>query len=65
MYVINFIFPGVDASLDVHVRLAVVTVAAAADLDDLHVGPLQRLPDDLLPGHVLVVGFLQWVKSHH
>ena len=64
-YVISCILPGVDAPLDVHVRLAVVAVAAAADLDDLHVGPLQRLPDDLLPGHVLVVGFLQSVKSHH
>ena len=55
-----------DAPLDVHVRLAVVAVAAAADLDDLHVGSLQRLTDDRLPGHVLVVGFLQSesVKSH-
>ena len=47
-----------NASLDVHVGLAVVAVAAAADLDDDHVGALKRLSDGLQAGHVLVSGFL-------
>ena len=50
--------PGVNASLDVHVGLAIVAVAAAADLDDDHVGALERLSDGLQAGHVLVSGFL-------
>ena len=47
-----------NASLDVHVGLAVVAIAAAADLDDDHVGALERLSDGLQAGHVLVSGFL-------
>ena len=35
--------PGVDAALDVHVGLAVVAVAAAANLDDPHVLAKLRL----------------------
>ena len=57
--------PGVNASLDVHVGLAVVAIAAAADLDDDHVGALERLSDGLQAGHVLVSGFLVEENSAH
>ena len=34
-------------SLDVHPRPLAALAAAAADLEDAHVAPLVRLPDDL------------------
>ena len=57
--------PGVNASLDVHVGLAIVAIPTAADLDDDHVGALERLSDGLQAGHVLVSGFLVEENSAH